>query len=117
MRNFKEMQQQLNLELDHFSTIIQHVLPTYIRLIEKPTLTQLELIELGEIEYYLLELNDKLNCIREVIAKELFGATFENYYHQKNKLINQDTENYYQLVKLKTAFEKEIKEGGIIIWN
>jgi hypothetical protein len=117
MRNFKEMQQQLNLELDHFSTIIQHVLPTYINLIEQPSLTQLELIELGEIEYYLLELNDKLNCIREVIVKELYGATFENYYERKNELMNQKKENHSQLVKLKTAFEKEIKEGGIIIWN
>lgn len=111
------MQQQLNLELDHFSTIIQHVLPTYINLIEQPSLTQLELIELGEIEYYLLELNDKLNCIREVIVKALFGATFENYYQRKNELMNQKKDNHSQLVKLKAAFEKEIKEGGIIIWN
>lgn len=118
MRNFKETQLKLNQELENFSAIIQLVLPKYLTLIAQPTLNQSELIELGEIEYYLLEVNDKLNCLRELIAKHLFGNTIDLYYHQKKTLLKSNKQKTkHQLEKLKVAFEKEIREGGIIIWN
>jgi hypothetical protein len=115
MKNLKETQQKMNYEMEQFTSIIQQLLPKYIALVEKPTLSLQETYELGEIEYSLVEINDKLNCIREQITRNLFGYSLDNYYKLKKYFVDSNLE--MKLNHLKKTFESEIREGDIIIWN
>lgn len=115
--DFEAYKKELNRELDRIVELLQVTLPRYAELIKKENISNLELSELGEIEYYLIELNGKIADLKKQLEFDLFGLSLDTYYKLKTKANNGNVDAAKKAEMMRKAFNKSLKENQFIIWN
>lgn len=115
--NNKTFQEEINKELDRFIDLLNTALPRYTELVKKNNITSIELDELGELEYFLIQINGKIADLKKKIEHDLFGLSLDLYYKLKNKALKGDLEASRKIVIMKKAFTKSLKSNDLINWN
>lgn len=107
----------LTEELEHFTSILNEILPRYTQLVQKLTLNDDEIKELGDIEHFLIEVNGKIAEIKSKLDQDLFGETMNLYYIAKEKAIKGDVKAIKQLDVLRNHFQEGLKGDLFFNWN
>lgn len=115
--DYKAYQEELNKELDRFINLLKVTLPRYTDLVKKTNISENELKELGELEYYLIELNAKIGELKKQLEHDLFGLSLDLYYKLKHKAIEGDLKAARKIVIMRNAFDKSLKGNDLINWN
>lgn len=115
--NFKQNKDALNRELEQFITTLNELLPRYSKLLRKSTLANDELVELGDIEYFLIEVNTKISEIKNMLEHDLFGHSLDTYYKLKEKALEGEVVSQLKFNRLRQTFVNSLKDGDIINWN
>lgn len=115
--NFKQNKDALNRELEQFINTLNELLPRYSKLLRKSTLSNDELVELGDIEYFLIEVNTKISEIKNMLEHDLFGHSLDTYYKLKEKALEGEVVSQLKFNRLRQTFVNSLKEGDIINWN
>lgn len=113
----KTYQDEINKELDRFTTLLNDALPRYTFLIKKSNLKEEELNELGDLEYFLIEINGKISQLKKQLEHDLFGLSLDLYYKLKNQALNGDIAASKKVVMMREAFNKSLKTNHFINWN
>ncbi len=109
-------QKAVHEELDKFMKILKLVLPKYAELLKKASIQQEEIKELGEIEYFLIEVTGRISEIKELLEDNVFGHSLNLYYQMKNKLSKTD-QDLKKMELLRKTFLTALKKGEIISLN
>lgn len=121
MKEFKQNKNDLDKELERFMTILDELLIRYSQLVEKKSITSAELTELGDMEYYLIEINAKITAIKNLLEQDLFGFSLGTFYKVKNKVKNKaksgDLLSKRKVENLRENFEKLLKDGMLFNMN
>jgi hypothetical protein len=117
VKDFSENKDEINKELTQFLRTLSEVLPRYSFLMKKIGINPVELKELGELEYFLIEINAKITAIKNMLEHDLFGHSLDYYYEMKNKAKNGDLDAKSKLVRLREAFTESLKGDTLINWN
>lgn len=117
MKDFKNNKELLNKELERFASILEKVLPHYSALLKKEHLSNPELTELGEIEYFLIEVNGKISALKSMLEQDLFGHSLDIYYKLKLKAKAGDISAKAKLDLLRETFQDSFTAGSMINWN
>ncbi len=113
----REQQAAIQKELDRFVELLKVVQPRHALLLKKEDLNELETKELGDLEYFLMEVNAQIAVIKQRLENELFGRGLQTYYQTKS-LANSGNENARRkLGRLRKSFENALDNGSIICWN
>jgi hypothetical protein len=115
--NFNQQIEALNIELDKFVHLLKQTLPRYSELINKKDINAVELTELGEIEYYLIELNGKIAEVKKQLEHDLFGLSLDLYYKLKKRALAGDIKAAKKVVIMRKAFSKSLEGNSFINWN
>lgn len=115
--NLQKNIEALNIELDQFITLLNKTLPRYSMLVKKNDLNEMELQELGEMEYHLIEINAKINDLKHKLQHDLFGLSIDTYYKLKQKAQKGDTSAQEKMDKMKEPYLKSFKDNSIFNWN
>lgn len=115
--DFKTYQEQLNIELDRFTRLLNVSLPRYTDLIKKQDISEAELKELGDLEYLLIEINAKIAEVKKQLDHDLFGLSLDLYYKLKHQAKCGDLKAAKKIIIMRKAFDKSLKGNEIINWN
>ncbi|MES2588105.1 MAG: hypothetical protein V4622_03935 [Bacteroidota bacterium] len=115
--NSKTYQEEINKELERFIQLLQVTLPRYTELVKKNNISSDELNELGELEYFLIELNGKISELKKQLEHDLFGLSLDLYYKLKQRAIDGDMKAARKIVIMRNAFSKSLKGNSFINWN
>ncbi len=115
--NFRQNKDALNRELEQFIATLNELLPRYSKLLRKPVLSNDELGELGDIEYFLLEVNTKISEIKNMLEHDLFGHSLDTYYKLKREALEGEVVSQLKYNRMRESFVKSLNDGGIINWN
>jgi hypothetical protein len=115
--DFNQNKRILNRELEQFVEILGELLPQYTRLIKKNSLDTDELKELGEIEHFLIEVNSKINAIKNMLDQDLFGHSLDLYYKYKEIANKGDLVAKQKLDRLKNFFNESLQSEQLVNWN
>lgn len=114
---FKEQQAAIQRELDRFIDMLGVLLPRYSRLIRQTNLNEAELVELGEIEHFLIGVNGRISEIKNILEQDVFGHGLHQYYKTKLKALGGDHSALQKLEHLRKSFEDALGTGAMINWN
>lgn len=114
---FKEQQAAIQRELDQFIDLLGVLLPRYSALLNAVELTPEELIELGELEHFLIEVNGRIGEIKHILEHDVFGYGLHQYYKTKEKANAGDELAVKKLLHLRKSFEDALERGVLIQWN
>ena len=117
MKDFQQNKDALNRELEQFISKLNEVLPRYSSLLNAKVISGEELSELGELEYFLIELNHKILEIKNRLENDLFGYSLATYYQLKKRAIEGDTSVVQKMERIRKVFEESLSSGSIINWN
>ncbi len=115
--DFNRNKDAINRELDHFIELLNTTLPRYSALLKQDVLSDLELRELGDIEYFLIEVNGKINEIKKKLEHDLFGHSLDLYYKLKAKAQKGDIASQQKFETMRDAFNESLKGDTIVNWN
>lgn len=115
--DFKAYQKELNKELDQFTKLLNEALPRYTDLVKKTNISDVELVELGELEYFLIEVNGKIAELKKQLEHDLFGLSLDLYYKLKQRAREGDIKAARKIAIMKQAFDKSLKGNSLINWN
>ena len=115
--DFQGKRLRLMEEMNKFTSLLNEVLPYYTSLLEKNNLASSELSELGEIEYYLIELNAKISEIKRALNHELFGLTMDSYYKNKEKALLGDKMAQKKMEAIRTKLIEAMNSDLHYVWN
>jgi len=107
----------LSKELEHFNSILNELLPRYKKLMEKNELSFDEKKELGDMEYFLIEINGKIAEIKNKLDQDLFGETLNLYYLTKAKAKLGSIEAKTKLDGLRSNIQEGLKSDLFFNWN
>jgi len=114
---FKDKRDQMNKELERFISTLNEMLPRYSELLRSENLSNKDLTELGEIEYFLIEVNAKIAEIKKLLDHDLFGLSIDVYYQTKAKAMTGDIKAIAKMEKMRQTFNESLKAEKIIHWN
>jgi hypothetical protein len=114
---FKDKREQMNNELQRFISTLNEILPRYTNLLKKTELTPLELSELGEMEYFLIEINSKIVELKKILEHDLFGLSIDRYYQLKQEAKSGNIQAKKKLDKMRESFNESLKNTSLIDWN
>ncbi len=114
---FKDKRDQMNKELERFISTLNEMLPRYSELLRHDNLSSQELTELGEMEYFLIEVNAKIAEIKKLLDHDLFGLSIDLYYQTKAKAKAGDMRAMVKMEKMRKTFNDSLKSEKIINWN
>jgi hypothetical protein len=117
MKEFKQNKKDLDKELERFMAILDELLPRYSQLLEKKSISPTELTELGDLEYYLIEVNAKITAIKNMLEQDLFGYSLDTFYKLKSKANSGDLLSKRKVENLRENFEKLLKDGILFNMN
>ena len=117
MKEFKQNKKDLDKELERFMAILDELLPRFSQLLEKKSISPTELTELGDLEYYLIEVNAKITAIKNMLEQDLFGYSLDTFYKLKNKANSGDLLSKRKVENLRENFEKLLKDGILFNMN
>lgn len=115
--DYKAYQNELSRELDQFSKLLNEALPRYTALVKKANISDSELVELGELEYFLIEVNGKISELKKKLEHDLFGLSLDLYYKLKHRAEAGDQKAARKIITMKQAFSKSLKGNNLINWN
>lgn len=115
--NFNENKKSLNEELELFMSQLNEILPHYDNLLNKKVLSKEEIKELGDIEYFLLEVNSKINDIKNQLDQHLFGHSIDLYYKYKEKAKQGDLYAIQKVNRMRDYFKNTLKGEALVNWN
>lgn len=115
--NFDEQKNAINRELDQFIHLLNDTLPRYSNLLKKANITEQELTELGEIEYFLIEVNAKISEIKSKLEHDLFGHSLDVYFELKQKALTGDSSSIQKFEMMRSAFNESMKGDTLFNWN
>ena len=115
--SFEEKKNNTNKDLEQFIHTLNEMLPEYGRLLKKVELTDSELQRLGDLEYFLIEVNAKIAQIKKMLDHDLFGLSLDLYYKTKQKAKNGDLAAKKKLDKMRDTFNESLKAETLILWN
>ena len=114
---FKDKREQMNNELQRFIGTLNELLPRYTELLKKSELTTEELSELGDMEYFLIEINSKIAELKKLLDHDLFGLSIDRYYQLKKEAKAGDIQAKKKLDKMRESFNESLKNSSLIVWN
>lgn len=117
MENDNAYQERINEELKRFIELLKTALPRYNDLVKKCNISKNELDELGELEYFLIELNGKIAQLKKQLEHDLFGLTLDSYYKLKKKALKGDVSAIVKITMMRKAFDRALKGNNLINWN
>jgi hypothetical protein len=115
--DFNRQKEAINRELDHFIQLLNNTLPRYTVLLKQVSISNEELKELGEIEYFLLEVNSKINEIKQQLEHDLFGHSLDQYYKLKKMAENGDQTSKQKFETMRKSFNDALQSNVLINWN
>lgn len=115
--NFNENKKSLSDDLDQVINILNELLPHYERLMNKKILNPEELKELGDVEYFLIEVNAKINDIKSKLDQHLFGHSLDIYYKYKAKAKKGDLYAIQKVNRMRDFFTNTLKGDALVNWN
>ena len=115
--DFNKKEKALNQGLIQFIDTLNELLPHYSTLVKKKNINLIELKELGEIEYFLIEVNSKITEIKNMLDQNLFGHSLDLYYKYKEEAKTGDLIVKQKLARLHNFFNESLKGGELINWN
>jgi hypothetical protein len=115
--DFNKNEKSLNQELTKFIDTLNELLPHYSALVKKKNIDLIELKELGEIEYFLIEVNSKITEIKNKLDQNLFGHSLDLYYKYKEEAKTENLIAKQKLARLRNFFNESLKGGELINWN
>lgn len=115
--DFRTNREAINKELEDFINLLHTVIPRYSELLKKELLSTAELTELGDIEYFLIEVNAKISEIKKILENDIFGHSLDLYFKLKKKAENGDVEAKRKFETMRETFSESLKCGMIINWN
>ena len=114
---FKDKRDQMNSELERFISTLNEMLPRYADLVKRDNLSAEELTELGEMEYFLIEVNAKIAELKKLMDHDLFGLSIDLYYQLKAKATSGDRNAKLKLDKMRDSFNESLKSEKVMFWN
>ena len=115
--NLDDNKETVNKELELFMTYLSKNLLEYSTLLKKTNISPDELKKLGEIEYFLIEINAKISEIQKLLENDLFGYRLDLYYGMKREAISGDKEAQKKLDVMLDSFNESLRGGMIVNWN
>ncbi|MCE3296322.1 MAG: hypothetical protein K0R65_2036 [Crocinitomicaceae bacterium] len=115
--DFRAYQKELSKELDQFTKLLNEALPRYTDLVRKINISDSELVELGELEYFLIEVNGKIAELKKQLEHDLFGLSLDLYYKLKQRASQGDLKAARKIVTMRAAFNKSLRGNNLINWN
>ena len=115
--DFNKKRTQMSQEMETFIDLLNDFLPRYANLLQRNDLSSEELAELGELEYFLIELNGKITEIKRMLSHDLFGLTIDLYYQTKQKANLGDEKAQKKLAVMRESFSEVLKNDSFILWN
>ncbi len=107
-----------NKELELFMTYLNNRLSEYSSLLKKENISQEELKQLGDIEYFLIEVNAKISEIQKSLENDLFGYSTDLYYGMKREAISSGDQNAKKKLDIMLdSFNESLRGGMIVNWN
>lgn len=114
---FHQHKHLLKQEFDKFNSILGELLPRYVILMQKKSLTSNEQNELERIESLLIEVNGKIAEIKNKLDQDLFGETIDYYYKMKEEAKKGDIEAKENLKRLRRSLIHSIQGNTFFNWN
>ena len=115
--NLDDNKESVNKELELFMTYLNRNLLEYSTLLKKENISPNELKQLGDIEYFLIEVNSKISEIKKLLENDLFGYSLDLYYGMKREAIAGDHHAQKKLNVMLDSFNESLKAGMIVNWN
>ena len=115
--NLDDNKESVNKELELFMTYLSKNLLEYSSLLKKENISPDELKQLGEIEYFLIEVNSKISEIQKLLENDLFGYSLDLYYGMKREAIAGDQVAQKKLDVMLDSFNESLRGGMIVNWN
>jgi hypothetical protein len=115
--NLNDSKETVNKELELFMTYLNKNLVEYSTLLKKQNISPSELKQLGDIEYFLIEVNSKISEIKKRLENDLFGYSLDLYYGMKREAIAGDQEAQKKLDVMLNSFNESLQGGMIVNWN
>ena len=115
--NLNDNKETVNKELELFMTYLSKNLVEYSTLLKKENISPSELKQLGDIEYFLIEINSKISEIKKRLENDLFGYSLDLYYGMKREAISGDQVAQKKLDVMLDSFNESLRAGMIVNWN
>lgn len=115
--NLGDNKETVNKELELFMAYLSKNLVEYSSLLKKENISPDELKQLGEIEYFLIEVNAKISEIQKLIENDLFGYSLDLCYGKKRDVIAGDQQAQKKLDVMLDSFSESLRRGTIVNWN
>lgn len=115
--DLEQIKNQMNREMETFTRTLNELLAKYSDLLKRNDLTSKELSELGEIEYFLIDLNAKIAKIKRTLSHDLFGLAIDVYYKTKEKARLGDKKAEQKLTVMRASFGEVLKNEMFTMWN
>jgi len=115
--NLNQKISQMDKDLESFSSSLNVLIEKYARLLKTNNLSELELTELGNIEYFLIELNAKISHLKRTLSHDLFGLSIDKYYKTKEKALLGDVKAQQKLAVMRDSFNEVLKNEMFTTWN
>lgn len=104
-------------DMDGFIAQLNAILPRYSILLKQDELSEEEVSELGEIEYFLIEISGKIQQAKRMLDNDLFGLSLDLYYKLKQRAKVGDIKAKKKLDQMRETFKESLKGETIILWN
>lgn len=115
--DLNDNKETVNKELELFMTYLNNRLSEYSSLLKKENISVEELKQLGDIEYFLIEVNAKISEIQKSLENDLFGYSLNLYYGMKREAISGDQDAKKKRDILLDSFNESLRDGMIVNWN
>jgi hypothetical protein len=113
----KDQQAAIERELERFMDLLNSMLPRYSKLLKQTKLTDEELMELGEIEHFLIGVTGRISEIKRRLEQDVFGHSLDSYYKTKIKAQLGDEHAIKKMNKLRDTFHDSLQSGSMILWS
>ncbi|MDD2982187.1 MAG: hypothetical protein PHQ74_02255 [Crocinitomicaceae bacterium] len=115
--NLNDNKETVNKELELFMAYLNKNLVEYSTLLKKENISPTELKQLGDIEYFLIEINSKITEIKKRLENDLFGYSLDLYYGTKREAISGNQDAKRKLDVMLNSFNESLQGGMIVNWN
>ena len=115
--DFDAQKREINRELNRVEQLLKQTMPRYSELLGKTDLSGTELNELGELEYYLIELNGKIAQLQAKLEYDLFGLSLDTFYKLKKQAQQGDQSAALKVAAMRRVYARSLKNNQLIIWN
>lgn len=103
--------------LSNLERALTEVIPKYLELVGKDKLNKQELSELGELEYFLMDIDSRIKHITQMLEQQLYGSTMERMLKMKDKARSGSLTAKLKYDEMRKSFQEMLTSGVIFEWN